>query len=295
MVPVYNKTAEPIIIKKGTKVGRITPTYGEEAAQWISQETFARIANDATVNFADLTEDFAMTIETAEEETETTDKVPPIPKEVPNYGISKPDIYPVITDLHGVEICADDPKFAEKLRDLLNQYHIYHDRGMIPIPDEEKMRIELIDGWQNQKSRIKVFPLGLEDMEFLNEEMEKQHKKGKAGWQIGPAALACSIFIVWKYKEDGTKGKGRVVVDMRPLNKWASPDVYPLPDQEDIMQSLRGKKRITMFDASGFFHQLGVYPQHRNRMVMISPRGLSTRARRACPGRSLRGCFHDVG
>ena len=40
------------------------------------------------------------------------------------------------------------------------------------------------------------------------------------------------------------------------------------------MSDTRGKMWFSMFDGTGFFHQLLVYGKHRNRMVVISQRGL---------------------
>lgn len=41
-----------------------------------------------------------------------------------------------------------------------------------------------------------------------------------------------------------------------------------------MISSLRGKKYISILDASAFFHQLPVYDKHKDRMVVVSPRGL---------------------
>jgi len=195
-MPVYNNTGRPITIKKGAKVARISPVYQRETTQLITEETLDAIAHSDTVNFLNVTDEFlnsegevAMAADAGDEPAS-----PPLPaKEVPRYGMAKPDSYPVITDCHGVEICADNPEYAEKLKTILDKYHIYHDRGLIPIPDEDKMRIELLDGWQNQKQNVRVFPLGLEDMELLNEQNDRQHKIGKIGWQQRPAVLACPL------------------------------------------------------------------------------------------------------
>ena len=70
------------------------------------------------------------------------------------------------------------------------------------------------------------------------------------------------------------KQKGRVVIDLRPLNRVTIPDNYPLPLQSDMINALRGKQFITAIDATSFFYQFGVYLPHRDRFIVISPRGL---------------------
>ncbi|KAM4060256.1 PIF1 protein [Hirsutella rhossiliensis] len=58
------------------------------------------------------------------------------------------------------------------------------------------------------------------------------------------------VFVVWRTARGETKG--RVVIDLRALNKVTMPDSYPLPLQEDIIQELRGAQYITAIDASSF-------------------------------------------
>ena len=64
------------------------------------------------------------------------------------------------------------------------------------------------------------------------------------------------------------------MADLRALNKTAIPDAYPLPLPETIMASLIGKRFITVVDIKSFFYQYGVYPNHRDRFIIISYRGL---------------------
>lgn len=52
--------------------------------------------------------------------------------------------------------------------------------------------------------------------------------------------FALLVFMVWRiiYSIE----KGRVMMDLRSLNKESIPDNYPLPLQFDIMDSIRDKK-----------------------------------------------------
>ncbi len=67
-------------------------------------------------------------------------------------------------------------------------------------------------------------------------------------------AFRAPVFVVWRHVHG--KDKGRVVVDLRSLNKVAIPDSYPLPLQAEVIGSLRGKKCITVIDATSFFFQI---------------------------------------
>jgi len=73
--------------------------------------------------------------------------------------------------------------------------------------------------------------------------------------------------------------KGRVVVDLRPLNKITIPDSYPLPLQSGIIEAIRGRKYLAIIDATSFFFQFLVlfqflvHPDHRDVFTIVSHRG----------------------
>lgn len=53
---------------------------------------------------------------------------------------------------------------------------------------------------------------------------------------------------------DGTQ-KGRMVVDIRGLNKITTSDSYPMKPQDDIMAKVANAKYITISDAISFYYQ----------------------------------------
>ena len=72
--------------------------------------------------------------------------------------------------------------------------------------------------------------------------------------------------------------KGRVVVDLRPLNKVTIRDIYPVPTQNDIVLLTQGKRFITVLDAAKFFYQWRVRRDHRARVCVVSHRSLCSHA-----------------
>lgn len=74
---------------------------------------------------------------------------------------------------------------------------------------------------------------------------------------------------------DGSR-KGRVVVDIRALNKITMPDAYSVPSQADILAAIHGSKFITTVDCASFFYQRRVKPQHCHRLTVASHRGQET-------------------
>jgi len=134
------------------------------------------------------------------------------------------------------------------------------------------MRIDLVDGWQNQVKAAKAYPTGGKDREFINQKLDTLTANGKLVFLDEPTPIVCPAFVVWK--KVNRVDKGRIVVDLRPLNKITVPDVYSLANQDDIISSIQDKKIFTMLDTSGFFYQLPIISEHCNRMVIITDRGL---------------------
>ena len=66
-----------------------------------------------------------------------------------SYRIQRPNNLPFKCSKHGISVCIADKELAKKMIALLNKYDIYYDRGIIPMPKEIKIRIDLIDSWQN--------------------------------------------------------------------------------------------------------------------------------------------------
>ena len=136
----------------------------------------------------------------------------------------------------GVSICIADKSLAEKMIVLLDKYNVYYNRGAISMPEDIKMRIDLVDGWQNQKRTMRLYPLGIQDRAVLDKKHDKLYVEGKIDWIKRPAPIACPVFIVWQNgnivknsKVIGIK-KGRVVINLRPVNRLVIPDSYPLPN-----------------------------------------------------------------
>jgi len=192
----------------------------------------------------------------------------------PEYGFSRPKKDEnTIRSTAGACISNKDPKFAAQMKALVDRFDIFSSRGLVPLPDDMKLKVQLVEGWQNQISRIRAISLGTRERAVLDQTHDQLHAEGKLEFAQGEVPIACPAFIVKRPNEDGTT-KYRVVVDMRPLNRVILPDVYPLPNQEEIIEALRGHKYKTVFDAIKFFFQLPVHAESRKFMAIISPRGI---------------------
>lgn len=249
MVYAYNDSNIAKSVRRNTRLGSLTD------------------ALDATDAFCSNIDDHQEVIQSIIEASQTLES------ETPKLSMRHPDHLPTKTTSAGVKICSTDPGLADKFMDILDKHDVWTDHGrMVPIPDEDRMRIDLVDGWQNVKTPIRPYPMGVEDREVADKTLDPMHKVKKLEWMKKPTPIACPLFVVWKT----VKGirKSRVVVDLRPLNKLTIPDIYPIPSQEEIISGLQGKKILSVFDLKGFFHQLPVHSVHTDRAGLISPRGL---------------------
>lgn len=79
---------------------------------------------------------------------------------------------------------------------------------------------------------------------------------------------AAPVFIVQR------NNKSRMVIDLRRLNEQVIPDEFPLPCQEDILQSLEGCQYLSTLDALSGFTQLTVKESDREKLAFRTHRGL---------------------
>ena len=69
-------------------------------------------------------------------------------------------------------------------------------------------------------------------------------------------------------------GKPRMVIDLRRLNEQVVADEFPLPRQDEIIQSLEGSQYLTTLDALAGFTQLSIKSEDQEKLAFRSHRGL---------------------
>lgn len=148
---------------------------------------------------------------------------------------------------------------------------IWTDNGQtVDIPEEEWMPIPLKADADPKPCR--VYPLGQKDREVVDETFDKMHQQGKMTWSNQPTKFSYPVFVVWRDMPNG-KRKGRVVVDIRGLNKVTESDSYPMPLQSEVINTVAGYRYISTVDAMGYFHQFLVQVADRHKLTVVSHRG----------------------
>lgn len=101
------------------------------------------------------------------------------------------------------------------------------------------------------------------------------HRLSRLEFTTEHTPFSFPMFVVWKADAEG-KRKGRVVVDIRKLNKMVLPDSYPLPLQSEIIANIQGCTNLAVLNAASFFYQWRLHPDHRFMFTVITHRRQET-------------------
>lgn len=172
---------------------------------------------------------------------------------------------------NGITVYGSSPEEASQIASVAMEFpEIWTDQGTtVDIPEEEWMPIPLKPGVESKPAR--VYPVGQKDREVIDETFDKLHKQGKMTWSNQPTKYSYPCFVVWRDTPAGRKG--RVVVDIRGLNKITESDSYPMPLQSDVIGRVAGFRYISIVDATGYFHQFLVKILDRHKLTIVSHRG----------------------
>ena len=135
---------------------------------------------------------------------------------------------------------------------------IWEDIGdTIDLPESEWLQVPITTDWQSSSAKLgnKVYPLTSEARKLMDEKFNKMHSQGKMSWSEELTPFAFPVFVVYKivFVESNkiSERKGRVVVDIRGLNKITILDNHSLPLQNDIITSVQGYIFISVVNCSG--------------------------------------------
>jgi hypothetical protein len=170
----------------------------------------------------------------------------------------------------GVNINTDDditPTQIAALKSVLSSYpSLWEDRiGRIVEPEEDWLQIPLKPGAViESKGRYRV---SKRDEAVIDQVFNQMRKEGRLFDAPPNVSVGWPVFVVWH------KGKGRPVVDLRGLNAKVLVDAYPLPRQDEVLGSLRGKRFISLFDMQKSFYQRNVAVRDRWKTSIVTHRG----------------------
>jgi Reverse transcriptase (RNA-dependent DNA polymerase)/RNase H-like domain found in reverse transcriptase/Integrase zinc binding domain len=251
-VQARNYSTEPLLIKKGLPIGHIHDL-------------------DAVGYFSASQEDGILAVgETVEREDWIRPTISLQPGTLPNDSTASERKLDNGIMIYGT------PEEHEALEGLVSEFDdIFQESDTtVDIPRDQWMSIPLKPNAKVEAS--KVYGLGAKDRAFLDNVYDDLHAKGKLQWPTDSTSHGYPVFVVWRtvhHAGKDPKRKGRVVVDIRGLNRITEVDAYPIPLQSDIITAMRGCKHISTTDAVGWFHQFSVKEEDRHKLTVVSHRG----------------------
>ena len=170
-----------------------------------------------------------------------------------------------------------DKETAKRLIAVIEEFDIWNEpTGITNIPKDQWMKIPLKEGWEDRLPKPKIYNVGKRGRDAIDRAFDPLHKQGKMAFATRHTPSAHPVFVVYRDIVDD-KGnqttKERVVVDLRNLNAESVKDLYPLATQDEIIHLVKGNLLITVVDGVSFFYQWGVWPDHWERLGVISHRG----------------------
>ncbi|UYV72561.1 hypothetical protein LAZ67_9003705, partial [Cordylochernes scorpioides] len=127
-----------------------------------------------------------------------------------------------------------------------------------------KHKIDTSDSRPIKQRPYRVSPV---ERRSIQSEVDKMIKMGI----VQPSESPWSSPVVLVKKKDGS---WRFCVDYRKLNKVTKKDVYPLPRNDDVLDSLTGTKFFSSMDLRTGYWQIEIDEEDREKTAFITPDGL---------------------
>ena len=129
---------------------------------------------------------------------------------------------------NGVTIYGDD---LRDFQEVVKRYpNLWVDNGsVVDVPEYLWMEIPLLENWRElyNGKQASIYPLGPKDRKEVDKLFDKLQSEGRMEWTTCSTPFCYPFFVVWKTING--QPKGRVVVNIRALNKITSQDTYPVP------------------------------------------------------------------
>ena len=194
----------------------------------------------------------------------------------PSIGMSvileQPNLHQEYTTSFDITVYGIDSTvkiIAVVAEDFLNLWQ--NDGFTVRLPPEEWMPINLQP--DAKVTSFKVYPLEQADKDLIDQQFDELQRQSKLEFTTQPTPFSYSVFVVWRivHRPNGLppERKGRVVVDIRGLNKITELDTYFMPLQADVTALVAGCPYISVFDAASFFYQWLVRIADRHKLTVV--------------------------
>ena len=214
-VIVQNDGSTPIVLLKNTKLGEVHDHDIVEAYKVEPSDNWSTVAVEAASK--------------KPQESEPDDKARKsfrelLTSESNRNVVCKPHLEQKLSN--HVTVYGEKDSISE-LANVVPAYpELWKDTGNVNIPESQYMEIPLKDNWREmfKPGQAKIYPVSHRDREVIDETFDNLHDQGRMEWTQGCAPFSFPCFVVWKIVNG--KAKGRVVIDIRALNKISEIDAF---------------------------------------------------------------------
>lgn len=216
ILPFANLGTTPIAIRKRQILGYIAPVENHNLTRWPATVLLAAADDEEAEN----------------------------PLQVPEPVTAEPVRADISDHL--------DPDDRTAVQEIINRHHRLFRPTLGLFADGTEMPLRFMDETDFTGLKQRPYPLSRKDREVMDRILDPLLENGRIERvPLGDKnPIASPAFIVWN------KGKPRVVVDLRKVNMRLLPNAYPLPTQQDVLQSLGGSTLFSSMDIQqGFFQQ----------------------------------------
>ncbi|KXX73031.1 hypothetical protein MMYC01_210343 [Madurella mycetomatis] len=105
-------------------------------------------------------------------------------------GLKMIEDLPEILTKDGAYIYTSDLQLAKRFTQI--------NKGLIKVLKEDLMQVLLVEGWQHQMYKARMYPLSYRDYEVLDQIFGMLYDQGKLKWAIKPTPFVYPVFVVWR-------------------------------------------------------------------------------------------------
>ncbi|KAK3258344.1 hypothetical protein CYMTET_32604 [Cymbomonas tetramitiformis] len=164
------------------------------------------------------------------------------------------------------------PEWRKKFQKLIESFSPRVIREALPNFDalrkDEVAHVRLQEGWNGIAPAKRPYKMSMVELTQLRERLDELLSKGYIGPSSSP--FAAPVLMVPK---PGKPEVLRMVCDFRAINSLTVKDKYPLPDIQQLFDSMHGAKYFSSFDAVDGFWQMAMASEDVEKTAFTSPYG----------------------
>ncbi|KAK3241869.1 hypothetical protein CYMTET_48393 [Cymbomonas tetramitiformis] len=164
------------------------------------------------------------------------------------------------------------PEWRKKFQKLIESFSPRVIREALPNFDalrkDEVAHVRLQEGWNGIAPAKRPYKMSMVELTQLRERLDELLSKGYIRPSSSP--FAAPVLMVPK---PGKPEVLRMVCDFRAINSLTVKDKYPLPDIQQLFDSMHGAKYFSSFDAVDGFWQMAMASEDVEKTAFTSPYG----------------------